>query len=51
MPRTKALTARANFIQNSSQTAVDYILEGKHPNLFVNEDTGLLSTNGALTRP
>lgn len=28
-------------------TAVDYILEGKHPNLFVNEDTGLLSTNGA----
>lgn len=28
-------------------TAIDYILEGKHPNLFLNADNGLLATDGS----
>ena len=40
--------ARELYLQPVT-SIVDYILRGGHPNLFVDADTGLLSTDGHLT--
>jgi len=40
-------TARQKYMQ-AVATIVDYILKGGHPNLFVEEATGLISTDGHI---